>query len=52
MVLACLYSYSLVAKILIVDIPTMAMTYGLLNAIGFATLSLLVWSQQQPQKLS
>jgi hypothetical protein len=47
MVLACLYSYSLVAKILILDIPTMAMTHGLLNAFGFATCSLLVWSRQQ-----
>ena len=52
MVLACLYAYSLVAKILILNIPTMAMTHGLLNAFGFATLSLLVWSQQQSEKLS
>jgi hypothetical protein len=47
MVLACLYAYSLVAKILILDIPTMAMTHGLLNAFGFATLSLVVWSRQE-----
>ena len=44
MVLACLYSYSLVAQILILRIPTMAMTHGLLNAFGFATCSLLAWS--------
>jgi hypothetical protein len=44
MVLACLYSYSLVAHIVILRIPTMAMTHGLLNAFGFATCSLLAWS--------
>lgn len=44
MVLACLYAYSLVAHILILRIPTMAMTHGLLNAFGFATCSLLAWS--------
>ena len=44
MVLACLYSYSLVAHVLILRIPTMAMTHGLLNAFGFATCSLLAWA--------
>ena len=44
MVLACLYAYSLVAHILILRIPTMAMTHGLLNAFGFTTCSLLAWS--------
>lgn len=44
MVLACLYAYSLVAHILILRIPTMAMTHGLLNAFGFATCSLVAWS--------
>ena len=44
MVLACLYSYSLVAHVLILRIPTMAMTHGLLNAFGFATCSLVAWS--------
>jgi hypothetical protein len=44
MVLACLYSYSLVAHILILRIPTMALTHGLLNAFGFATCSLVAWS--------
>ena len=43
MVLACLYSYSLVAHVLILRIPTMAMTHGLLNAFGFATSSLVAW---------
>ena len=45
MVLACLYAYSLVAKILILNIPTMAMSHGLLNAFGFATCSLVAWSR-------
>lgn len=44
MVLACLYAYSLVAHVVILRIPTMAMTHGLLNAFGFATCSLLAWS--------
>lgn len=44
MVLACLYAYSIVAKTLILTIPTMAMTHGLLNAFGFATCSLLAWT--------
>jgi hypothetical protein len=44
MVLACLYAYSIVAKILILRIPTMAMTHGLLNAFGFTAGSLLAWS--------
>lgn len=44
MVLACLYAYSLATKTLIVDIPTMAMTHGLLNAFGFVTCSLLAWT--------
>ena len=44
MVLACLYAYSLTAHVVILRIPTMAMTHGLLNAFGFATCSLLAWS--------
>ena len=48
MVLACLYSYSLVAHILILRIPTMALTHGLLNAFGFATCSLFAWSGITP----
>src|ERR1044072_4902066 len=44
MVLACLYAYSLAMKTLIVNIPTMAMTHGLLNAFGFVTCSLLAWT--------
>lgn len=44
MVLACLYAYSVVAKILIIRIPTMAMTHGVLNAFGFVTCSLIAWS--------
>jgi hypothetical protein len=43
MVLACLYAYSIVAHTLILRIPTMAMTHGLLNAFGFTACSLLAW---------
>jgi len=46
MVLACLYAYSLATHTLIITIPGMAMTHGLLNAFGFVTTSLLVWSQR------
>ena len=44
MILACLYAYSIVAHTLILRIPTMAMTHGLLNAFGFTACSLLAWS--------
>lgn len=44
MVLACLYAYSLATHTLILTIPTMAMTHGLLNAFGFVTCSLVAWS--------
>lgn len=43
MVLACLYAYSLATQTLILKIPTMAMTHGLLNAFGFVTCNLLAW---------
>jgi len=45
-VLACLYAYSLATHTLIITIPGMAMTHGLLNAFGFVTCSLLVWTQR------
>jgi hypothetical protein len=44
MVLACLYAYSLVAQTLIVTIPGMALTHGLLNAFGFVGCSLLAYT--------
>jgi hypothetical protein len=44
MVLACLYAYSLATQTLILNIPTMAMTHGLLNAFGFVTCSFLAWT--------
>jgi hypothetical protein len=44
MVLASLYAYSLATKTLIIDIPTMALTHGLLNSFGFVTCSLLAWT--------
>ena len=50
MVLACLYSYSLATKTLIIDIPTMAVTHGLLNAFGFVSCSLLAWLQAFPSR--
>lgn len=51
MVLACLYAYSLATHTLILTIPTMALTHGLLNAFGFVTCSLVAWSQIAPQKV-
>lgn len=44
MVLACLYAYSLPMKLLIIDIPTMALTHGILNAFGFVACSLVAWT--------
>jgi hypothetical protein len=51
MVLACLYAYSVATRTLILDIPTMAMTHGLLNAFGFVSCSLFAWSQIAPQEI-
>jgi hypothetical protein len=44
MTLAFLYAYSIVFKKLIVDIPQMAMTHGVINAFGFALCGLLGWA--------
>lgn len=44
MLLATVYAYSLATNTLIVDIPQMAMTHGVLNAFGFALCGLLGWS--------
>lgn len=44
MFLACVYAYSLATQTLIVDIPQMATTHGILNAFGFALCGLLAWS--------
>lgn len=44
MLLACVYAYSIVAKKLIIDIPQMAITHGILNSFGFAVCGLLAWS--------
>ena len=43
MVLACAYAYSIVSKQLIINIPHMAMTHGMMNALGFALCGLLAW---------
>lgn len=44
MILACLYAYSIVTHTLIIDIPHMAVTHGLLNSFGFALCGLLAWT--------
>lgn len=43
MALACTYAYSIVFKQLLIDIPQMAMTHGILNAFGFSLCGLLAW---------
>jgi hypothetical protein len=43
MILAFLYAYSVVAQKVILTIPQMAYTHGVLNAIGFAFCGLLGW---------
>ena len=52
MVLACLYAYSIASHTLIIRIPTMAMTHGLLNAFGFVTCSLIAWSLIAAKKVT
>ena len=44
MVLACAYAYSIVFQTLIIDIPQMAMTHGLINAFGFTLCGLAAWA--------
>lgn len=44
MVLAILYAYSIVTRTVILDIPQMAMTHGLLNSLGFSFCGLLGWT--------
>lgn len=44
MVLASLYAYSIVSKTLIIDIPHMAMSHGVINAFGFSLCGLLAWA--------
>lgn len=51
MVLATLYAYSLASQTLILTIPMMAMTHGILNAFGFVTCNLFVWSKIAPKEL-
>jgi hypothetical protein len=52
MPMACLYAYSLVAHELIFDIPTMAATHGVLNAVGFSLCGLAGWKLVQPPRRS
>jgi hypothetical protein len=44
MIFACAYAYSIVAQKLIIDIPQMAKTHGLINAFGFAVCGLVAWA--------
>ena len=44
MILAGIYAYSIVFQKLIVDIPQMAMTHGIINAFGFALCGLVAWA--------
>jgi len=44
MILAGVYAYSIVFQKLIVDIPQMAMTHGIINAFGFALCGLVAWT--------
>jgi len=44
MVLALLYAYSIVTRTVIIDIPQMAMSHGLINAFGFSLCGLLGWA--------
>jgi len=44
MTFACLYAYSIVFKKLLIDIPKMAMTHGIVNAFGFALCGLIAWA--------
>ncbi len=43
MMLACAYAYSIVTKQLIINIPHMAMSHGIMNAVGFSLCGLLGW---------
>lgn len=43
MALACAYAYSIVSKQLIINIPHMAMSHGVMNALGFSVCGLLAW---------
>ena len=43
MALACAYAYSIVSKQLIINIPHMAMSHGIMNALGFSLCGLLGW---------
>lgn len=44
MTLAIVYAYSIVSHKLFVDIPTMALTHGVMNAVGFSLCGLFAWT--------
>jgi hypothetical protein len=50
--LASVYAYSIVTKKLIIDIPRMAMTHGLVNAFGFALCGMIAWLILKPDSKS
>ncbi|HYY55977.1 MAG TPA: YndJ family protein, partial [Pyrinomonadaceae bacterium] len=52
MVLACLYAYSIVAGRLIINIPQMAMSHGVANALGFSLCGLIAWRFVRPRARS
>lgn len=52
MALACIYAYSIVFKQLLIDIPQMAMTHGILNAFGFSLCGLVAWCLVDPESSS
>jgi YndJ-like protein len=49
MILASAYAYSIVVRRLIIDIPHMAMSHGLLNSFGFALCGLIAWTIVRPK---
>ncbi len=44
MTFACIYAYSVLFKKLLIDIPQMAMTHGVINAFGFVLCGLIAWT--------
>lgn len=49
MALASLYAYSIVTRTLVIDIPQMAMSHGVINAFGFSLCGLLGWAIVRPE---
>jgi hypothetical protein len=45
--LACIFAYSIITNKLVLDIPQMVMTHGLINAFGFVLCGLVGWTLVQ-----